>query len=127
MRAYHRLDMVIDELTDCVLYRSNARLTASRNLRLKKVTSYIADKLELRTSSRAPSISGDHLPGAQPPLVPEEEKTVSTVDFIPEQELEILVGDVFLPLHVTLATARAYYWKGSGDLVVTYRKKGLAV
>lgn len=108
---------------------SNARLTASRNLRLKKVTGYIADKLDLRTLSRAPSISGDYLPGVQPPLVSEEEKVAASVDFNPEQELEILVGDVLLPLHVTLATAQAYYWKpgGGGDLVVSYRKKRLVV
>lgn len=37
---------------------SNARLNANRNLRIRKVMAYVAEKLELHQTSRAPSISG---------------------------------------------------------------------
>ena len=57
--------------------------------------------------------------------MPASDSASTSTDYDPEKELEILVGDVLLPLHVTLATARAYYWKNGGDLVVTYRTKGL--
>lgn len=88
------------------------------------MTTYIADKLQLRSSSRAPSISGsaDGTPDSAPAA-----SNNSTTEYDPEKELEILVGDVLLPLHVTLATARAYYWKNGGDLVVSYRTKGSVV
>lgn len=117
---------------------SNARLTASRNLRLKKVTSYIGDKLELKSiSSRAPSISsssgsapeenntGAAASGTPTKALPQQKEHVRRESgvFDPEQELEILVGDVVLPLNVTLAAARAFYWKQGGDLVISYRTK----
>lgn len=104
-------------------------MTASRNLRVKKVCSYVADKLELHAASRAPSISdsSDGVPSPRQPSNADDPAAPKPVDFIPEEELEILVGNVLLPLHVTLATARAYYWKTGGDLVVSYRRKSLAL
>lgn len=127
---------LLTALTCSLALFSNARLTASRNLRLKKVTSYIADKLELRSiGSRAPSISSSSGSASEEDAASTTNSAVATKNsaqqqirresgvFEPERELEILVGDVVLPLNVTLATARAYYWKQGGDLIVSYRLK----
>ncbi|GAA6061678.1 hypothetical protein JCM10212_005970 [Sporobolomyces blumeae] len=101
------------------LPNANARLTANRSLRIRKVCAYVADKLDLRRPSRAPSIMdgisaaevqtslavGNHLYG----------------DFNPEKEIEILVNDQVLPINVTLATIRHCLWKNGGDVVLSYR------
>ncbi|KAK4699804.1 WD repeat-containing protein 48, partial [Phenoliferia sp. Uapishka_3] len=107
------------------LPNANARLTANRTLRMRKVMGYIADKLDLREmgASRAPSISGAaHLDAA-----PEVSSSASSIHrrqgFIPEDELEILCGDVLMTGKMTLATARAFYWKQGGDLILSYRLK----
>ncbi|KAL8278770.1 hypothetical protein RQP46_008839 [Phenoliferia psychrophenolica] len=105
------------------LPNANARLTANRTLRIRKVMGYIADKLDLResaTASRAASISGDAvLHMSAPPT----ESSHDREGFIPERDLEILCGDVLMTGRMTLATARAFYWKQGGDLVLSYRLK----
>ncbi|BGP12717.1 hypothetical protein JCM10213_008855 [Rhodosporidiobolus nylandii] len=102
------------------LPNANARLTANRSLRIRKVTSYVADKLDLRRSSRAPSI----IDGASAPSSPHVGGAVGHSlygDFDPEKEIEILVNGQLLPINVTLATVRHCMWKGGGDVVLQYR------
>ncbi|KAK4054919.1 hypothetical protein OIV83_000843 [Microbotryomycetes sp. JL201] len=112
------------------LPNANARLTANRNLRLKKVTSYVADKLDLvgsKRRSRTSSIGGVSDGGKSSSSGQStSEGSVNSVEpagrsFVPEDEIEILVGDIMLPLTMTLAAARTFYWKQGGDLVVNYR------
>ncbi|KAK4058019.1 hypothetical protein OIO90_000758 [Microbotryomycetes sp. JL221] len=120
------------------LPNTNARLTANRGLRLKKVTSYVADKLELtgnRRHSRTSSIGGVS-DGGTSSSSSHSSSSTSAADmtnnngggfaeatFVPEQSIEILVGDHVLPLNMTLAAARSFYWKQGGDLMVHYRFK----
>lgn len=115
----------------------NARLTANRSLRMRKVMGYIADKLELRdgtkTYSRSASISGGDMNNSPHPTPTPSSDAVhlqqhhhprqpdSEHRFVPEEELEILCGDVLLTSKMTLATARTFYWRGGGDLVLSYR------
>ncbi|GAA5976777.1 hypothetical protein JCM11641_000868 [Rhodosporidiobolus odoratus] len=102
------------------LPNANARLTANRSLRVRKVCSYVADKLDLRRPSRAPSI----MDGASAPPSPRNSPAVGHSlygDFDPEKEIEILVNGQSLPVNVTLATIRHCMWKGGGDVVLTYR------
>lgn len=147
-------------LTRFVSHRRNARLTANRNLRLKKVCHYVADKLGLHGASTADAAGANHRHSGVPSIAGSSDgqstkssqsargsaaggsdgagsssgvgqavaslssASSSVVDgFDPEDELEVLVGDVVLPLGMTLAAARTYYWKQGGDLVVQYRPK----
>ncbi|GAA6032860.1 hypothetical protein JCM8097_000833 [Rhodosporidiobolus ruineniae] len=104
------------------LPNANARLTANRCLRVRKVCSYVADKLDLRRPSRAPSI----MDGASrpPSLYGGASASVGQTlygDFDPEREIEILVNDQVLPVNVTLSTIRHCMWKSGGDVVLQYR------
>lgn len=99
---------------------SNARLTANRSLRVRKVCAYIADKLDLRRPSRAPSIM-DGLGGGADVHSTASVGSSLYGDFNPEKDLEILVNDQVLPLNVTLATIRHCMWRNGGDVILSYR------
>ncbi|GAA5947003.1 hypothetical protein JCM3765_002113 [Sporobolomyces pararoseus] len=101
------------------LPNANARLTANRSLRVRKVCAYIADKLDLRRPSRAPSI----MDGVSTTDLQSSVAVASSLygDFNPEKEIEILVNDQPLPLNVTLATIRHCMWKNGGDVILQYR------
>ncbi|BGP44760.1 hypothetical protein JCM10450v2_000574 [Rhodotorula kratochvilovae] len=104
------------------LPNQNARLTANRSLRIRKVCAYVADKLDLRRPSRAPSI----MDGASATSSEHSSPAVGSTlfgDFDPESEIEILVNGEVLPVHVTLATVRHCMWKSGGDIVFHYRSK----
>ncbi|GAA5850251.1 hypothetical protein JCM8547_001061 [Rhodosporidiobolus lusitaniae] len=102
---------------------SNPRLNANRSLRVRKICSYVADKLDLRRSSRAPSI----MDGVSRPASPTGLHSSAAVghtlygNFDPEKEIEILVNGELLPVNVTLATIRHCMWKQGGDVVLHYR------
>ncbi|GAA5835256.1 hypothetical protein JCM11251_006661 [Rhodosporidiobolus azoricus] len=102
------------------LPNTNARLTANRSLRVKKVCSYVADKLDLRRPSRAPSIMDGHSAAEAAHSSPAVGSTLYT-DFDPEKQIEILVNGELLPVNVTLATIRHCMWKGGGDVILQYR------
>ena len=107
------------------LARRNARLTANRSLRIRKVCAYLADKLDLRRPSRAPSIvDGGDL--SAPPTAHASPAVGSTLFgdvFVPERDIEILCNGEVLPVHMTLATVRHCMWKSGGDVVFHYRSK----
>ncbi|BGP04746.1 hypothetical protein JCM10049v2_000548 [Rhodotorula toruloides] len=109
------------------LPNNNARLTANRSLRVRKVCSYVADKLDLRRPSRAPSIMDGGAASAEPSApqspAPAVGFTLYGDVFNPEKEIEILVNGEVLPTNVTLATVRHCMWKSGGDVVFTYRSK----
>ncbi|KAM0745659.1 WD40 repeat-like protein [Meredithblackwellia eburnea MCA 4105] len=107
------------------LPNANARLTANRSLRMRKVMGYIADKLDLcEPNSRSASISGNSNDGKSAPAA---EALASLAGrrppFSPEDDLEILCGDTLLTPKFTLAVVRTFYWKQGGDLVLSYRLK----
>ena len=104
----------------------HARLTANRNLRIRKVALYVADKVsQLMSQPAAPSESSVS-DGSQNGLRSHASMSslpngASTVD---EDSVEILVGDLVLPAHVTLASVRMHHWKTGGlDVVLSYRRK----
>ncbi|GAA5922447.1 uncharacterized protein JCM15063_003305 [Sporobolomyces koalae] len=101
------------------LPNANARLTANRSLRVRKVCAYIADKLDLRRPSRAPSIM-DGLNTLEAHPAPAVGNSLFG-EFNPEQDIEILVNDQVLPVNVTLATIRHCLWKNGGDVILSYR------
>ncbi|GAA5958591.1 hypothetical protein JCM21900_003989 [Sporobolomyces salmonicolor] len=102
------------------LPNANARLTANRSLRVRKVCSYVADKLDLRRPSRAPSIMDGSTTASNAYSAPAVGNHLFG-EFNPEVEIEILVNDQLLPINVTLATIRHCMWKNGGDVVLTYR------
>ncbi|GJN91586.1 hypothetical protein Rhopal_004609-T1 [Rhodotorula paludigena] len=104
------------------LPNQNARLSANRSLRIRKVCAYVADKLDLRRPSRAPSIVDG---ASRPPSIRSSPSVGSTLfgEFDPEREIEILVNGEVLPVHITLATVRHCMWKNGGDVVFQYRSK----
>lgn len=108
------------------LLNAHARLTANRNLRIRKVALYVADKVsQLMSQPAAPSESSVS-DGSQNGLRSHASMSslpngASTVD---EDSVEILVGDLVLPAHVTLASVRMHHWKTGGlDVVLSYRRK----
>ncbi|GAA5914203.1 hypothetical protein JCM8208_001517 [Rhodotorula glutinis] len=107
------------------LPNQNARLTANRSLRVRKVCAYVADKLDLRRPSRAPSIvDGGDL--SAPPTAHASPAVGSTLFgdvFVPERDIEILCNGEVLPVHMTLATVRHCMWKSGGDVVFQYRSQ----
>lgn len=107
-------------MLNLLLRSGNSRLTANRSLRISKVVGYIADKLDLRhpSTSRAPSISS--FVGSNAPIAMTSSRGPVMDDFDPSK-LEILCGDVVLPTRMSIATARAYYWKNGGDIILSYR------
>lgn len=106
-------------------FSSNARLTANRSLRVRKVCSYVADKLNLRAMSRAPSIAdglntyGTSPTRPSPAMLPPG----AGGEYNPETGIEILVNGEVLPNNVTIGTVRHCMWKSGGDVVFTYRLK----
>ncbi|GAA5905207.1 uncharacterized protein JCM6883_006320 [Sporobolomyces salmoneus] len=101
------------------LPNANARLTANRSLRVRKVCAYIADKLDLRRPSRAPSI----MDGLSTTDLQSSNAIATSLagDFNPDQDIEILVNDQLLPINITLATIRHCLWKNGGDVILQYR------
>ncbi|KDE04039.1 hypothetical protein MVLG_05540 [Microbotryum lychnidis-dioicae p1A1 Lamole] len=117
------------------LPNSNARLTANRTLRLRKVVGFVADKLNLGSIRGRTSISSSNdlpnpttmtnttLTPASPTADAPDPIFESAAVYDPEKELEILVGDVVLPGWSTIASARTFHWKNGGDMVLHYRLK----
>lgn len=103
--------------------RSNSRLTANRTLRISKVVGYVADKLDLRhpSNSRAPSISSFVAATESKALTMTRTSNGPLMDDFDPSKLEILCGDVVLPTRMSIATAKAYYWRNGGDIVLCYR------
>jgi len=117
------------------LMNNQAKLTASRVLRVRKVLIYVMEKLEsiqqgssatdqvstgtqpIPTSRRASSEKSQALSGSP------NRHTTSELGRYAEEEFEILCNDMILPANMTLAAVRHYIWKQSADLVLHYRRK----
>ncbi|KAL4067662.1 hypothetical protein J3A83DRAFT_4543660 [Scleroderma citrinum] len=99
-----------------LLNTTQSKLTASRFLRVRKLTYHVYDKLEkILTRSNSPSGT---------PLVDSPAKsTFSTRSHRerPEETYEILCNDSVLSLDMTLAAVRQYFWRQSSELVMHYR------
>lgn len=78
----------------------NSRLNANRMLRVKKILSYVAERIE---------------------VAPEEQDPEA---LRPEEYLDLYCYDQKLPITMTLATLRAHVWKGGADVMLYYKSNG---
>lgn len=84
----------------------NNRLNANKMLRVKKILAYVAERID-------PTLEQDeHNPEKNPDALK------------PEEYLELYCNDQLLPINMTLATLRAYIWKGGNDVVLYYKANG---
>ncbi|KAF3765531.1 hypothetical protein M406DRAFT_88397 [Cryphonectria parasitica EP155] len=84
----------------------NNRLNANKMLRVKKILAYVAERID-------------------PTLEDAENKTEEDPAALkPEEYLELYCADQLLPINMTLATMRAYIWKGGNDVVLFYKANG---
>jgi WD repeat-containing protein 48 len=132
---------LLKEDTDSTVDRQQSKLTASRFLRVRKLLSHVQDKLEKLASppnsAAMPIPSSMTVPSTRPtPRSSLDRRTSHTSLGLamsghgnggarPKAEdlYEILCNDVMLPLDMTLAVARQFVWRQSGELVLHYRRK----
>ncbi|EGN97348.1 hypothetical protein SERLA73DRAFT_169707 [Serpula lacrymans var. lacrymans S7.3] len=106
-----------------LLNTAQSKLTASRFLRVRKLTHHVQDKLEkLAHPSASPAASTPPSPFA--PRSPDS-PSPSPKSSRPKAEdtYEILCNNSVLPLDMTLAAVRQYFWRQSAELVMHYRLK----
>ncbi|EIW77695.1 WD40 repeat-like protein [Coniophora puteana RWD-64-598 SS2] len=112
-----------------LLNSAQSKLTASRLLRVRKLTHHVQDKLDKLSGS-----SGTPTSATTPDSIPPMSPTPSMISVNAttsarqnrhraEEMYEILCNDIVLPLDMTLATVRQYYWRQMGELIMHYRLK----
>ncbi|KAG2126054.1 hypothetical protein DEU56DRAFT_743233 [Suillus clintonianus] len=95
-----------------LLNTSQSKLTSSRFLRVRKLTHHVQEKLD--------KISGSPI-STDPPA---HDDSQNSHDRARGEDLyEILCNDSVLPLDMTLAAVRHYFWRQAGELVMHYRSK----
>ncbi|CRK35732.1 hypothetical protein BN1723_015008 [Verticillium longisporum] len=92
-----------DSLPDLAATDGNNRLNANRMLRVKKILSYVAERIE-------------------PPVTELDPNALR-----PDEYLELYCNDMKLPNTMTLATLRAHVWKGGNDITLHYKANGRKV
>ncbi|KAI0740004.1 hypothetical protein C8Q80DRAFT_1111397 [Daedaleopsis nitida] len=106
-----------------LLNTQQSKLTASRFLRVRKLTLHVQDKLEKIAGGGSPVST------VATPRSSFERRSLSSARVHdsrprPEEQYEILCNDVVLPLDMTLAAVRQYVWRRqSAELVMHYRRK----
>lgn len=134
-------------ISEICLYSAQSKLTASRFLRVRKLTTHVSlnlvaaffvltscqvqDKLDKIANGRG---------SASPPTNPTTPRSSSDTRSLSsrtgeklregeparsraEDVYEILCNDVLLPLDMTLAAVRQYIWRQNGELTMHYRRK----
>ncbi|KAI0728948.1 hypothetical protein C8Q72DRAFT_778814 [Fomitopsis betulina] len=104
-----------------LLNTAQSKLTASRFLRVRKLTSHVQDKLD--------KLAGSH--GSTSPNTPRSSFDTRASggrhrdEHRPRAEdlYEIVCNDVVLPLDMTLAAVRQFVWRQAGELSMYYRRK----
>ncbi|KAI0094173.1 hypothetical protein BDY19DRAFT_6668 [Irpex rosettiformis] len=112
-----------DEPLPELLNTAQSKLTASRFLRVRKLTQHVQDKLDRITNS---TISRPATAANTPrsSLDARSLKSVARNDAIrAEDQYEILCDNMVLPLDMTLAAVRQFVWRSAGELVMYYRRK----
>lgn len=113
---------------------SNARLTAARVLRMRKVAAYVAQKLELDLSGRLPlpsSPSRRRLSSASsgsPHVVPKaisiaHSRSQSTkgqpeAAVRAEEEIELMCNGISVAWTMSLGAVKQWVWASGGDVVI---------
>ncbi|KAG9001017.1 hypothetical protein FRB90_011691, partial [Tulasnella sp. 427] len=100
----------------------SSRLTAGRNLRVRKVLQYVKDKLEPLDLAKGKDATKG------PAAASLSQTSLSTSqDVKPEELYELLCNDTVLPLTMTIGAVRHYVWRQSGELLMYYRRKNPSV
>lgn len=81
-------------------------------LRARKILAYVAERIE-PAAPPVPDSASEEDPFADPKPV-----------LRPEDYLELWCHDQMITPKMTLATIRAFVWRGSGDVVLFYRSNG---
>ncbi|KAK8094719.1 UBP9-binding protein [Apiospora hydei] len=89
-----------DTLPSIATTDGNNRLNANRMLRVKKILSYVAERID-------------------PSFHEADENALK-----PEEYLELYCNEQLLPINMSLATLRAHIWKGGSDVVLHYKANG---
>ncbi|KAK8133746.1 hypothetical protein PG984_005758 [Apiospora sp. TS-2023a] len=90
-----------DTLPSIATTDGNNRLNANRMLRVKKILSYVAERID-------------------PSFKEADENALK-----PEEYLELYCNEQRLPIDMSLATLRAHIWKGGNDVALYYKANGL--
>lgn len=77
------------------------KLTANKNLRVRKIFGCIEDNLKIEVDRESMGLPPD--------------------DTNKGQKMELLCQDVVLNPRHTIATVKKYFWKTGGDICITYR------
>ncbi|KAF9650411.1 hypothetical protein BDM02DRAFT_3222131 [Thelephora ganbajun] len=110
-----------EQLPD-LLNTSQSKLTASRFLRVRKLTNHVQDKLAriaagAGSTATTPRSSVDALGRSSPPT-PLKHRGPRAEDIY-----EILCNDTVLPLDMTLAAVKQYIWRQAAELTMYYRRR----
>ncbi|KAI0820850.1 hypothetical protein BC628DRAFT_1422525 [Trametes gibbosa] len=116
-----------------LLNTAQSKLTASRFLRVRKLTNHVQDKLDRLAAGThspgnpiSPSVSAAATPRSSFDARSMSSRTRgdhASPRSRAEDQYEILCNDVVLPLDATLATVRQFVWRQSSELVMHYRRK----
>ncbi|KAI8976307.1 hypothetical protein BD414DRAFT_539301 [Trametes punicea] len=116
-----------------LLNTAQSKLTASRFLRVRKLTNHVQDKLE-RIAAGMPSPTNPSSTAATPRSSLETRSLASGRARSEhherpraEDQYEILCNDMVLPLDMTLAAVRQFVWRQSAELVMHYRRRSVHV
>ncbi|OBZ73445.1 hypothetical protein A0H81_07251 [Grifola frondosa] len=109
-----------------LLNTAQSKLTASRFLRVRKLTNHVQDKIDRITGAHL--ISNSTTPRSSfdtRSMSPGGKSRDRDHDSRPRAEdmYEVLCNDVVLPLDMTLAAVRQYVWRQAAELTMYYRRK----
>ncbi|THH15451.1 hypothetical protein EW146_g5015 [Bondarzewia mesenterica] len=113
-----------------LLNTAQSKLTASRFLRVRKLTYHVQDKIDKMSGNLSTATAS---PRASPRSSVDTHRTGSSAAVgtrsdghgrtRPEETWEILCNDVVLPLDMTLAAVRQFIWRQSAELTMHYRRR----
>ncbi|PIL26820.1 transporter [Ganoderma sinense ZZ0214-1] len=113
-----------------LLNTQQSKLTASRFLRVRKLTVHVQDKLDKIASGGGNSpVSMSMTPRSSIDRRSTSSARARDHDSRPRADelYEILCNGIILSLDMTLAAVRQYIWRQSGELVMHYRRKAVPV
>ncbi|KAH7906675.1 hypothetical protein BJ138DRAFT_1162084, partial [Hygrophoropsis aurantiaca] len=102
-----------------LLNTAQSKLTASKFLRVRKLTHHVQDKLDKLTGTPGSPTSPAFAVDSHTPATP----TTKNQRARAEDMYEILCNDSVLSLDMTLAAVRQFFWRQSAELIMHYRLK----
>jgi len=108
-----------------LLNTSQSKLTASRFLRVRKLTQHVQDKLDKILSVGTPMSQGTPRSSfdVKKPTPSNSSVRSSQSSARAEDVYQILCNDTVLSLDMTLAAVRQFVWRQSTELMMYYRRK----